>query len=78
MFALCSPNWFSEQPQVRNHRCEILGGFSKPLKDMVARDGVEPPTPAFSGLCSTKSHSPLDTYPAHYFGKRMGRRMIFA
>jgi len=23
------------------------------LKDMVARDGVEPPTPAFSGLRST-------------------------
>jgi hypothetical protein len=25
-----------------------LGGFSKLLKIMVARDGVEPPTPAFS------------------------------
>jgi hypothetical protein len=33
------------------------GGFSlircNWLKDMVARDGVEPPTPAFSGLRST-------------------------
>ena len=41
------------QPQVRNHRCEISGWSAKRLKDMVARDGVEPPTPAFSGLRST-------------------------
>jgi predicted AlkP superfamily pyrophosphatase or phosphodiesterase len=27
-----------------------LVGFAKPLKIMVARDGVEPPTPAFSEL----------------------------
>jgi len=34
---------------MRNHRREILRGFSKPLRDMVTRDGVELPTPAFSG-----------------------------
>jgi hypothetical protein len=28
----------------------VLGEELKPLKMMVARDGVEPPTPAFSGL----------------------------
>src|SRR5271169_5829913 len=28
-------------------------GMAKLLKNMVARDGVEPPTPAFSGLRST-------------------------
>jgi hypothetical protein len=33
-----------------DHRCEISGWFAKLLKNMVARDGVEPPTPAFSGL----------------------------
>ena len=38
----------NEQAQVLNHRCEILGGFSERLRTMVARDGVEPPTPAFS------------------------------
>ena len=26
--------------------------MAKSLKDMVARDGVEPPTPAFSGLAT--------------------------
>jgi len=30
-----------ERPQVRNHRCKILDRAAKPLKDMVARDGVE-------------------------------------
>jgi hypothetical protein len=30
-----------------------LGWSAKSLKNMVARDGVEPPTPAFSGLRST-------------------------
>jgi hypothetical protein len=29
---------------------EISGWVAKSLKDMVARDGVEPPTPAFSEL----------------------------
>jgi len=48
----------SERPQVRNHRCEISALIAKPLRDMVARDGVEPPTPAFSGLHTT-SVSPL-------------------
>src|ERR1019366_9486702 len=37
-----------ERPQVGNHRCEISGWSAKALKNMVARDGVEPPTPAFS------------------------------
>ena len=46
-------NGLNERPQVWNHRCEILGWPAKSLKDMVARDGVEPPTPAFSGLRST-------------------------
>ena len=41
----------------------IVGGefracAAKPFRMMVARDGVEPPTPAFSGLDST-SLSPL-------------------
>ena len=27
--------------------------LKKVAKDMVARDGIEPPTQAFSGLCST-------------------------
>ena len=29
--------------------------MGKSLKAMVARDGVEPPTPAFSGLCDLQS-----------------------
>jgi len=38
---------------VSDQRCEITGvkfraGLLNALKDMVARDGVEPPTPAFS------------------------------
>ena len=40
----------ARRPQVRNHRCKISGRAAKPLKAMVARDGVESPTPAFSGL----------------------------
>ena len=40
----------------------VGGGFSacaaKPFRMMVARDGVEPPTPAFSGL-DTASLSPF-------------------
>ena len=40
----------TKRPQVLNRRCEILSWTAKSLKDMVARDGVEPPTPAFSGL----------------------------
>jgi len=35
----------TKRPQVLNHRCETLSWTS--LKDMVARDGVEPATPAF-------------------------------
>ena len=29
--------------------------LKKIAKDVVARDGIEPPTQAFSGLCSTDS-----------------------
>ena len=29
------------------------GSFAKWLKKMVGRDGIEPPTPGFSVLCST-------------------------
>jgi hypothetical protein len=35
------------EAQVTNHRCKISDWFAKSLRDMVARDGVEPPTPAF-------------------------------
>jgi hypothetical protein len=45
---------------VENHKCELSDraaktGVAKPLKDVVARDGVEPPTPTFSGLASPKA-----------------------
>ena len=42
---------------VSDHRCEITGVKFRAglltIENMVARDGVEPPTPAFSGLRST-------------------------
>jgi len=39
---------------------------------MVARDGIEPPTPAFSGLCSTVAilliHKQLSSLLPHTLG----------
>ena len=42
-------NWY-EMVQPRNWYS------SQVIENMVARDGVEPPTPAFSGLYSTNSN----------------------
>src|ERR1700730_17407872 len=44
--------------------------FAKCLKSMVARDGVEPPTPAFSGLCCSSSNLSDFTWPPKFLRRR--------
>ena len=39
----------------RNLRNPRFGGFYEVLWNVVARDGIEPPTPAFSGLLTDKA-----------------------
>jgi len=47
-------------------------GMVKALKRMVARDGVEPPTPAFSGLRTTS----LSPWFANNLTDRSGRFIV--